>query len=135
MRSSIGKKLKRKLAMTEKEFWIFLNRALARGRVPQMSGYINSDDKVVNTAGEYFGGHSVLFEGHDRLDKKIILEMTALVLDSDTTLRAKEAIIMILAHHPSKEALTGLKEYNKNPDKGLEYTAHFALQECEWWNE
>jgi len=28
-----------------------------------------------------------------------------------------------------------LAKYNMNPDKGLEYTAHFALEECGWWNE
>ncbi|OGW77271.1 MAG: hypothetical protein A3I73_05925 [Omnitrophica bacterium RIFCSPLOWO2_02_FULL_45_16] len=121
--------------MTEKEFWVFLSKSLARGRIPQLSGYRNSDDKLVDAAGAYFGGHSVLFEGHENLAKDIIVEIGELISIPDVTLRAKEAILMILAHHPSKEALWALTKYNKNPDKGLEYTAHFALQECEWWNE
>jgi len=121
--------------MSEKEFWVFLSRSLARGRVPQVSGYMNSDNKLIDAAGAYFGGHSVLFEGHDTLAKDVIIEMGELILASEVTIRAKEAILMILAHHPSKEALQALVKYNKNPDNGLEYTAHFALQECEWWNE
>lgn len=121
--------------MTEKEFWMFLNKSLAIGRVPQVSGYTNSDDKLIQSAGEYFGGHSVLFEGHDKIAKDIIIEMGELILVPEVTLQAKETILMILAHHPSKEALRALTKYNKNPDKGLEYTARFALEECEWWNE
>lgn len=121
--------------MTEKEFWMFLNKSLARGRVPQVSGYMDSDNKLVQSAGQYFGGHSVLFEGHDKLAKDIVVEIGELILVPEVALQAKEAALMILAHHPSKEALRALTEYNKNPDKGLEYTAQFALQECEWWNE
>lgn len=121
--------------MTEKEFWMFLNKSLASGRVPQVSGYTYSENKRVQSTGEYFGGHSVLFEGHGKLAKDIIVEIGELILAPEVTFQAKKAILMILAHHPSKEALQALTKYNKNPDKGLEYTAHFALEECEWWNE
>lgn len=64
--------------MTEKDFWLFLENALKKGR-------------------------SVLFEGHDKL--------------------------------PTQEALNALREYNKTPDEALKYIAHFALEECEWWNK
>ena len=121
--------------MTEKEFWVFLSSSLVKGRVPQVCGYVDSDNKLVQSAGEYFSGHSVLFEGHDRLAKDVIVKMGELILIPEVTLRVKEAILMILAHHPSKEALEALAKYSMNPDKGLEYTAHFALEECGWWNE
>lgn len=121
--------------MTEKEFWVFLNKSFARGSVAQVSGYTDSDNKLVQNAGEYFDGHSILFKGHDKIEKNLIVEIGELILVPEVTLSAKEAILMILAHHPSKEALQALTKYNKNPDKGLEYTAHFALEECEWWNE
>ena len=121
--------------MTEKEFRMFLSKSLARGRIPQVSGYTDSDNNLVQGTGEYYGGHSVLFEGHNNLTKDIIVEMGELILAPKVTLQTKEAILMILAHHPSKEALQALAKYNKNPDKGLEYTARFALEECEWWNE
>ena len=121
--------------MTEKEFWIFFNRSLEKGRVSQVCGYTDSDNKLVQSAGQYFGGHSVLFEGHDRITKDIIVEMGELIMAPGVSLRAKEIMLMTLAHHPSKEALRALAEYNKNPDKALKYIAHFALEECGWWNE
>ena len=130
-----AKKQKWRCIVTEKGFWNFLNKSLVKGRIPQASGYMDSDNKLVQSAGEYFGGHSVLFEGHDKLAKDVIVEMGDLMLSPKVTLQAKEAILMILAHHPSKEAFRALTIYNKNPDKELKYTAHFALEECEWWNE
>ncbi len=66
--------------MTEKEFWVFFNKSLAKGRIPQVSGYVDSDDKLIQSAGEYFAGHSVLFEGHDKLAKNIVVEMGELVM-------------------------------------------------------
>lgn len=121
--------------MTENEFWVFLERLQARGRVPQVSGYVDSANKLIRSEGEYFAGHSVLFAGHDMLARSIIMEMGELIVTPGVTLQAKKAILIILAHHPSKEALRALTKYNKNPDKGLEYTARFALDECRWWNE
>ena len=121
--------------MTENEFWVFLNRSLAKGRVPQVSGYVDSNDKFMQSTGEYFAAHSVLFEGHDKLAKDLIVNMGELILVPDVPLQAKEAILMVLAHHPSQEALWALARYNKDPDKDLEYIAHFALEECGWWNE
>jgi len=50
MMSSSGnrsKKQKRMHIVTEKEFWVFLNKSLAKGRVPQVSGYADSDNKLV----------------------------------------------------------------------------------------
>lgn len=121
--------------MTEKEFWNFLNKSLEKGRVPQVSGYIDSENPEIQKQGEYVGGHSVLFEGHDKLSLDIIEEIGELLLDKSVTAPAKEAILMILAHHPTKVALRILKKYNQDPDEQLKYTAQFALQECQWWNE
>ncbi len=121
--------------MTEKEFWVFFNNSLAKGRVPQVSGYVDSANKLIQSEGQYLAGHSVLFEGHDKIVKDIVVEMGDLIMVPGVSLQAKEIVLMTLAHHPSKEALRALTRYNKSPDKGLEYTSHFALQECEWWNE
>ena len=121
--------------MTESDFWMFLILSQQKGRIPMVSGFVESNDPVINKAGEYIGGHSILFEGHDRLPISMVQDMGSLILERNVSLRAKEAILMILAHHPTKEALRALKTYNQNPDKELRYTAHFALEECEWWNE
>ena len=121
--------------MTESDFWMFLTLSQERGRIPMVSSYVDSDTPAIKKAGEYVGGHSILFEGHDRLPLNIVQDMGRLILKQEVSLRAKEAILVILAHHPTREALEALRKCNENPDKALKYIAHFALQECKWWNE
>ena len=48
--------------MVEKEFLDFLEMKLKHGRVPQLSGYVDSFDPAVQNAGKYVGVHSILFE-------------------------------------------------------------------------
>ncbi|MDP3786625.1 MAG: hypothetical protein Q8R05_03635 [Candidatus Omnitrophota bacterium] len=100
--------------MTEKEFWVFFEKSLIKNRVPQLFSCMDNGNKIT---------------------KNIVVEMGELIMVPRVPLRAKEIMLMTLAHHPSKEALQALTRYNKNPDKGLEHTARFALEECEWWNE
>lgn len=120
--------------MTEREFWIFLEDALAKGRISQVSGCIDSDNIVIQKTGEYLNGHSVLFKGHDKIPISMVHDLGELILKCSTTLKAKEAILIILAHHSTKAALEALIMYNKNPDEPLKYIAQLALEECEWWN-
>lgn len=96
--------------MTEKEFWVFFNKSLMKNKVLRGADYMDSDNKVA---------------------KDIVVGIGELIMVPGVSLKAKEIMIMTLAHHPSDEALQALTKYNKNPDKGLEYTAHFALEECE----
>ena len=71
----------------------------------------------------------------EKIPKSKIAEMGRLLLKKEVTPKTKEAVMMILAHHGCDEALSALKEYNKNPDEGLKFFAQFALDECEMWNE
>ena len=121
--------------MTEKEFLDFLEMKLKIGRVPQFSGYADSFDPAIQSAGKYIGGHSVLFEGHQALPIGMVIEMGRLLINRNVSLQTKEALLMILAHHPSKEALNALTLYNDNPDEQLRYFAELAFNECEMWNE
>ena len=121
--------------MTEKEFLDFLEMKLKIGRLPQLSGYVDSLDPAVQNAGKYIGGHSVLFEGHQMLPAKMVAEMGRLLLNQGVLLETKEALLVILAHHPSREALDALSLYNVDPDEDLRYFARIALDECEMWNE
>lgn len=122
--------------MTEIEFWAFINTAIAvKGRMKQVSGYMDKDNQNIQENGRYIGGHSALFNGHDKLSKNKIEEIGSLLFDSSVSKNAKEAILMILAHYPRKVALDILREYNKNPDKELIYYAKTALWECHIWNE
>ncbi len=121
--------------MVEKEFLDFLEMKLKHGRVPQVSGYVDSLDPAIQNAGKYIGEHSVLFEGHQMLPIKMVIEMGRLLLNRNVKLQTKEAILVILAHHPSREALNALNLYNVIPDEDLRYFARIALDECEMWNE
>lgn len=121
--------------MTEKEFLDFFEMKLKIGRLPQLSGYVDSLDPAVQNAEKYVGGHSVLFEGHQTLPAKIVAEMGQLLFDQNVLLETKEAVLVILAHHPSKEALDALSLYNIAPDKDLRYFARIALDECKMWNK
>ena len=121
--------------MTEREFLNFLEMKLKAARVPQLSGYVDSPDPAIQNADKYIGGHYVLFEGHETLPVGMVVEMGTLLLDQNVSLQTKEALLMILAHHPSREALNALTLYNYSPDKKLRYFAEFALDECKMWNE
>ncbi len=122
--------------MTEKEFWQFLERRWKeKGRVPQVSGTIDTPDPELQAHGQYIGGHALLPNDYEKISEEHIIEMGKLLFDKKANPRTKEAIMVILAHIPSKTALNILKKYNKVPDKGLEIFAQIALDECEMWNE
>ena len=61
--------------MTESDFWMFLTLSQKRGQIPMASGYVDSDSHAIQKMGEYIGGHSVLFEGHDKLPVSMIQDM------------------------------------------------------------
>jgi hypothetical protein len=122
--------------MTEKEFWAFLKMSIAvNGRMDQVSGYIDSDNRDIQENGRYLGGHSVLFNGYDNLPEDRIKEIGSILFDPVVSKSAKEAVLMILAHYPKRCALKLLDRYNRNPDKELKYFAEIALWECRMWNE
>ncbi|MFH1996865.1 MAG: hypothetical protein ABIJ27_07750 [Candidatus Omnitrophota bacterium] len=121
--------------MNEGEFWVFLEAMQANRRVSQVSGSVDIDDQVLQATGAYCGGHSVLFEGHDRLPKQAVIDLGKLLVTKAVSLKAKETILMILAHHPSREALSALSLYNKSSDEPLKFIAQLALEECQMWNE
>ena len=121
--------------MTEKDFWGFLNGKLAQGRVEQMSAVMYSDDPQVREAGKYIGAHSFLPKEYDKVSLKEIADMGSLLLSGMASISTKEAILVLLAHIPSKEALSILKAYNRLPDAELRLFAQMALDECEMWNE
>lgn len=121
--------------MTEKDFWAFLNGKLAQGRVEQMSGMMYDDDPQAKEAGKYIGAHSFLPKGYDEISEKEIVGMGELLLGETASISTKEAIMVLLAHIPSKKALIILKAYNELPNAELRLFSQMALDECEMWNE
>jgi len=122
--------------MTENEFWQFLERSWKEnGRVPQVSGIIDSADPVLQSHGQYIGGHALLPNGYEKISDRQMLKMGELLFDKKANPKTKEAIMVILAHIPSRVALSILKKYNATPDAGLEIFAEIALDESKMWNE
>ena len=121
--------------MTEKDFWMFLNSALERGREPQVSGMVDSNDPQLKKVGRFIGSPSFLPKGYDKISTEEITNMGRLLLRGMASISTREVILVLLAHHPSREALDILRAYNEQPDEEVKIFAQLALQECEMWNE
>lgn len=121
--------------MTEKKFWEFMEKAWAKGRVPQVSGSMDSDDSGIKRTGEYLSRHALLPQDYDKISKRILANMANLLSRNEVTNKAKEAILIILAHQSSGFVLNVLKKYCLKPNKGLWCFTDIALSECEMWNE
>ena len=118
--------------MSENEFWGFLEKLSEKGRAQQVIGAIGCTDSPVY---DYMQGHAVLPKDYDQIREGNIIKMGKLLLLRNTTCKAKETIMIILAHQPSEVALNFLTKYCLAPDKGLEFFAQMALEECAMWNE
>ena len=118
--------------MTEQEFWELLEKMLGEGRPRQVIGTMGS---AAPQAKAYLEGHALLPKNYDKLHVDDVVKMGSLLLGKNTSGRTKEAIMMILAHQPSQVALTYLAKYNLCVDRGLEFFAQMALEECAMWNE
>jgi len=121
--------------MTEKDFWIFLKNALSEGRIAQISGITDCADPQLKETGRFINSHSFLPKDYDKIPTAEITNMGRLLFSEMISISTKEVILILLAHHPSQEALDILKIYNKQPDEGLKFFAQLALEECEMWNE
>ena len=118
--------------MNEQEFWGFLEELLEKGRAQQVIGAIGCASSPANA---YLQGHAILPRDYDKIGENDIIRMGELLLLKGASYKAKETIMMILAHQPSEIALTFLAKYCLSPDRGLEFFAKMALEECAMWNE
>lgn len=118
--------------MNEREFWIFLERLWQKGRAQQL---MCTTDHVDSRAYAYLQGHALLPKEYDGLSGDDIINMGKLLFEKQVNPKTKEAIMIILGHQSSETALTILAKYNLAPDKGLEFFAGMALDECAMWNE
>ncbi|MBN1793463.1 MAG: hypothetical protein JW844_00700 [Candidatus Omnitrophica bacterium] len=121
--------------MTESEFWLFLEALWEeRERASMIAGTIDSPLFEIQTQNDYIGGHALLPNEHTQIPEQCITDMGKLLFEN-VKQNTKEAILMILAHQPTRKALSILREYCKTPDENLRYFAEIALWECKMWNE
>ncbi|MBF0215436.1 MAG: hypothetical protein HQL30_00415 [Candidatus Omnitrophica bacterium] len=121
--------------MNEKEFWGFLEEENKKGRIDMVSGTMDGGGPRVSQTSNYICGHVLLPKDYDKIPQKTMIEMGKLLFDPSACSTTKEAILIILAHQTTKDALFLLEEYAKNPDPGLDIFARLALDECYMWNE
>ena len=120
--------------MTEKDFWEFLTALQDKGRASQVSVITDNNDEELHPAIAFVSAHAFLPKNYDKIHRLMILKMGKLLFRSDTSYKAKQAMLIILAHHVSKEALVILEAYNRNPEEELKVFAEMALDECAMWN-
>jgi len=121
--------------MTEAQFWGFLERMWEeKGREAMMAGMVDNPDPQVQAMGHYIMSHALLPRDYDKIPVEVVAGMGRLLLEKGIQRKTREAIMMMLAHHGSDEALGALRKYNMKPNKGLEVFAGMALEECEGWH-
>jgi len=121
--------------MTEIEFWAYLNMLLSKGRMGMRMGWVDCDKLGLNEAEMFISSHMLLPKGYESLSIDNIRRMGMLLFRDGVQLRTKQAVLILLAHHPSKEALAILKKFNLSPDRGLRIFSELALDECCMWND
>jgi len=121
--------------MNENEFWNFLKEKREKGTARIAAGSLGFEKRLDRGLGEYMVGHALLPEDYDKLSQGTVMAIGKLLFRDEVKTRTKEAVLILLAHQTTKDAVFILEEYNKRPDRGLEIFSELALQECLWWNE
>jgi hypothetical protein len=121
--------------MTEIEFWAYLNMLLSQGRMDMRMGRVDCEKLGLNEAEMFISSHMLLPKGYENLSLDNIQRMGMLLFRSGVQLRTKQAVLIILAHHPSKVALAILEKFSLSPDRGLRIFSELALDECRMWND
>ena len=122
--------------MTEGQFWGFLKDLWrTNGREAMMVGMVDDSDPQVQAISHYIMSHALLPRECNNIPIGTVVNMGGLLLGKGIQRKTREAIMIILAHHGSENALDALRKYNMRPNKGLEVFAEMALDECKNWSE
>jgi hypothetical protein len=120
--------------MTEIEFWAYLNMLLSKGRMDMRMGRFDCEKLGLNEAEMFISSHVLLPKGYENLSLDNIRRMGKLLFRNGVQPRTKQAVLILLAHHPSQEALAILEKFSLSPDRGLRIFSELALDECRMWN-
>ena len=121
--------------MTEIEFWANLNMLLSKGRMDMRAFSVDCEKLGLNEAEMFISSHALLPKGYENLSLDNIQRMGMLLFRNGVQLRTKQAVLILLAHHPSREALAILEKFSLSPDQGLRIFSELALDECCMWND
>ena len=121
--------------MLETQFWRFLeNIWKTNGRETMTAGMVDSPDPKIQAMGHYIMSHALLPKDCDKIPFEAVIAMARLLIQKGIQRKTREAIMIILAHHGSEEALEALRMYNMRPNKGLKVFSEMALDECRGWS-
>lgn len=83
---------------------------------------------------DYIGAHALLPKDCDKFPIEKIKDMGLVLLANTPEEIIAKTIVMILAHHPSREALNILRMYLSKANTDLKAFVQCAIEECEVWN-
>lgn len=116
--------------MTLEEYGKLLSASVSQNITPMVNFVDDPDSPRAKKMQEYIESHDLLPKNYEQTSKEEIVKKGKLLCKKKTKLSKKKYIIMLLAHHGSREALDALKTYNKNPDDELSTWAEMAIDEC-----
>lgn len=117
------------------EFYEFIRQCYSQNKPPMLIGTRDTDNTMLRKNAEYLSAHTFLPVDHDKIPVDKILLMGKGLLSRNTAIEIKKTILIILAHHSSREALFAIKTYLRDPDEDLRIFAEIALDECHMWQE
>jgi uncharacterized protein YecA (UPF0149 family) len=89
------------------------------------------DSPEGKAAAEYVKSHSLLPRNDEETTEEQIAENGRELLSSETPVKKKKKILMLLAHLGVYESFQILKQYRTDPDPDLKVWADMAFDECE----
>ncbi|MFH1790387.1 MAG: hypothetical protein ABH885_00155, partial [Candidatus Omnitrophota bacterium] len=84
--------------MAENEFWTILRSSSKGGLGTPITVHTGANDSAINIQAEYIESHALLPKKHNLLPSDIIVDMGFLLINKNTRLTTKKAILIILAH-------------------------------------
>lgn len=124
LKNSLGKRI------SWEEFSEFMSESIAQNRTPMINLVDDPNSPRAIAMKEYIEAHQCLPENYEQIPKDEIVRKGKLLCKKKARINKKKKIIMLLAHHGSREALDALEKYNKNPDEKLSIWAEMAIDEC-----
>ena len=123
--------LKSKKQFSAEELTKFLEIGKAQGKTAMLTFIDDPKSPEGKAATEYVKSHSLLPRNYEETTEEEIGESGRELLRSETPIRKKKKILMLLAHLGVYESFQILKQYRADPDPDLKVWADMAFDECQ----
>ena len=123
--------LKSKKRFSPEELSYLLEVGKAQGKTAMLTVVDDPDSPEGRAAGEYIKSHSLLPRKYEETTEAEIAENGKKLLSSNTPIRKKKKILILLAHLGVYESFQILKRYRADPDPDLKVWADMAYEECQ----